>query len=415
MIESALGCMYVDVCVFLYTWLVYCIVIKLCACIHVRVCYAVLLKFYSFFLSLQQRKAMELISGSLIQHTPPSSPRESMLVPAQAASSSSSQMFNLQDFLTRFEPEESPTMHREMEEAELHQHAHSQLRSSQEPPSPASNDSKSSSGLHSAPSSTQENTDHDIPVTANPAMLPSTPNNNSNNNSNGSHKWASVVRMTNNYYNMTTDSVTLVKGDGEVGTGNKVGSNLSTPNCPKAVGISQTTEAHSVFLSNDASSIGSRSLSSNSTTASDICFGQGAGSQNQLFPTVAVHETSSGNASKLPLVQQKIDKSSFDLAGPERQQQAKKRVDFSEAETAFSDVFGLSQLTDHDQCHKEEMTNMQQHLGAQQCSKKTKNSKKQQVKPIVPSKSQKRLQLHTRDHASNDGSDEHLSLTDMLS
>ena len=473
-------------CVFLYMCDL-CIVIKLCARIHVHVHYTMFSKFHlSFFLFPQQRKAMELHRASLIQNTPPSTPRNSMLlVPSQAASSNSSQMFNLQEFLTRFEPEDSPTMHREMDEAELHQHARSRLRSSQQSVSQASNRSKSSSSLHSAPSSTsitRENTDHHMPVIANPAALASNlnnnnSNNNNNNNSNGSDESAPVVGMTN--YNITTGSMTLVEGvNGERSTGNDVGPNSSTPSYPKAVSISQATEAHSVFSWGDASSIGSRSLSSSST--SDVRFGQGAGSQNPSVPAVAVHETNSslkprsysvsaagstphdiggglsksenneglkkvgksknkgrslfkrhfhrssdnileepsatGNASKPPLVQRKFHKSAFDLAEPKRQQQpeAKKRVDFSEAEaeTSSSDVLSLSRLTDLR--HRGEMTNLQLPLGPQR-SKKAKDSKKRKsllAKPVVPSKSQEHLQ---EDHTSNDGSDELLSLTDMLS
>ena len=426
---------------------------------------------------------MELHRASLIQNTPPSTPRNSMLlVPTQTASSNNSQMFNLQEFLTRFEPEESPAaVHREMEEAESHQHVRSRLRSSQQSVSQGSNRSKSSTSLHSAPSSTsitRESADHHVPVIANPAALNSNLNNNNsnNNNSNGSEESAPVVGTAN--HNMTAGSVTLVEG--ERSTGNDVGPNSSTPNYPKAVSISQAPEVHSVISWGDASSIGSRSLSSSST--SDVRFAQGGGSQNQLVPpcTTAPREVNSafkprsysvsaagskaqengvlpksesnealkksgkskskgrslfrrhfhrssddlleepkaaGNASKPPLVQRKFHKSAFDLVEAKRRQpEAKKRVDFSETETeaASNNALSLSRLTDLR--HRGELSNVQLPGGAARGGKKTKNSKKRNAQPklktVAPSRSQECLQ---DDHSSNNGSDELVSLTDMLS
>jgi hypothetical protein len=70
---------------------------------------------------------MELKRASLIQNTPPSTPRNSMLLvpPQTTGSNSSSQMFNLQEFLTRFDPEDTPGMIGEMEETDSQQHVRS--------------------------------------------------------------------------------------------------------------------------------------------------------------------------------------------------------------------------------------------------------------------------------------------------
>ena len=414
---------------------------------------------------LLQRKAMELKRASLIQNTPPSTPRNSMLlVPSQTTSSnSSSQMFNLQEFLTRFDPEDTPGVIREIEETESQQHLRSRLRSSQQSVSQASNRSKSSSSLHSAPSTTsmsRENLEHQhMPVIANPAAMANmnTNNNNSNDNNNssgGSQESAPVVAATN--YN---GSATLVEGGERSVDDDGIGPNSSTPNFPKSVSISQDQEIHSSVISwGDASSIsiGSRSLSSNS--ASDVRFSQGTGSQPHLigpthdmkprsYSTSAAgsetnldipRSTSSeglkksekprskgrslfkrhfyrssdnlmeepkarGKAGKPPLIQRKFHKSEFDLVDTKRKTAGvKKRVDFSEAtDRGVTDVLSLSRLTDLR--HRGEMSNV--HLPGQQ-RKKTKKTGRRSLQP----RSQECLQEETES-----GSDELLSLTDMLS
>lgn len=231
---------------------------------------------------------MELKRASLIQNTPPSTPRNSMLlVPPQTSGSSSSQMFNLQEFLTKFEPEDSPGMIREMEETGSQHSLRARLRSSQQSVSQVSNRSRSSSSLHSAPSNasiSRDNAEHHMPVIANPGAMGSNLNNNNSNNNNNnnnidssSQESAPVVAGTN--YDMTAGSATLVEGDRSEG----VGPNSSTPNYPKAVSVSQDPpNVHSVISWGDASSI---SLSSSST--GDVRFSAGTGSQHQLFPPVA--------------------------------------------------------------------------------------------------------------------------------
>lgn len=421
---------------------------------------------------------MELKRASLIQNTPPSTPRNSMLLVPQTASSnnSSSQMFNLQEFLTRFDPEDTPGMIREVEETESQQHVRSRLRSSQQSVSQVSNRSKSSSSLHSAPSTTsmsRENLEHQhMPVIANPAAMTNMNTNNNNNNNNdinsGSQESVPVVAMTN--YN---GSATLVEGRERSVDNDGIGPNSSTPNFPKSVSLLQGQEIHSSVISwGDASSIGSRSLSSNS--ASDVRFSQGTGSQPHLIgpshemkprsystSTAAANSetnldiprsTSSealkksgkpkskgrslfkrhfyrssdnlieepkaqGKVGKPPLVQRKFHKSEFDLVDAKRKPEGvKKRVDFSEATdrgvttatTTTTEALSLSRLTDLR--HRGEMSNV--HLPGQQ-RKKTKKTGRRSLQPramMPPSRSQECLQ-----EESESGSDELLSLTDILS
>ena len=379
-------------------------------------------------------------------------------------------MFNLQEFLTRFDQEDTPGMIREMEETESQQHLRSRLRSSQQSVSQVSNRSKSSSSLQSAPSTTsmsRENLEHQhMPVIANPAAMANMNSNNSNNNNSndmGSQESAPIVATTN--YN---GSATLVEGGERSANDNGIGPNSSTPNWPKAVGVTQGQEIHSSVISwGDASSIsiGSRSLSSNST--GDVRFSQGTGSQPQLIGTThdmnyawkprsystsaAGSETNldiprstsseglkkpekakskgrslfkrhfhrssdnileepkaQGNARKPPLIQRKFHKSEFDLVDRKRKTEGgKKRVDFSEAERGVTDALSLSRLTDLR--HRGEMSNVS--IPAQQ-RKKTKNTGRRSLQPksIVPSGSHEHLQEETES-----GSDELLSLTDILS
>ena len=402
---------------------------------------------------------MELKRASLIQNTPPSTPRNSMLlVPPQTASSNNSQMFNLQEFLTRFKPEDSPGVVREMEESESPQQLRSRLRSSQQSVSQVSNRSRSSGSLHSAPSSTsisRDNPEHHLPVIANPAAMAQNLNNNNNNNNNNSdnhsQESAPVVAVSN--YNMTGGSSTLV--DGGTGT-DGVGPNSSTPNYPKAISVSQETgvQSHSVISWGDASSI---SLSSNGT--GDVRFGQGPGSQN-LMVLPATHDMSKprsysvstaysetrtsdlpkstsseelkksgktkskgrslfkrhfhrssddlleepgvhGSAGK-PLIQRKFHQSAFDLVETKKKPgEKKKKVDFREADGRVSTAFSLSGLTDLRQRGEMQIPGQR---------KKTKNSKRKslQPKPVVPSRSQEFIQKDQE-------SDELVSLTDMLS
>ena len=436
-----------------------------------------------FRLLFLQRKVMELKRASLIQNTPPSTPRNSMLlVPQTTGSNSSSQMFNLQEFLTRFDPEDTPGpgIIREMEETESQQHLRSRLRSSQQSVSQVSNRSKSSSSLHSAPSTTsmsresmsRENLEHQhMPVIANPAAMANMNTNNSNNNnsndvnSDGGNQESAPVVATTNY----NGSATLVEG----GVDEKgIGPNSSTPNFLKSVSLSQGQEVQpSVISWGDASSIsvGSRSLSSNSATDVRFGQGQGTGSQSHLIgpshdPKPRSYSTSAatssetnldisrstssegltksgkpkskrrslfkrhfyrssdnlieepkaqGKAGKPPLVQRKFHKSEFDLADTKRKMEGvKKRVDFSEATDrgvtpTQSDVLSLSRLTDLR--HRGEMSNVQ--LPGKQ-RKKTKKAGRRSLQPrsLVPSRSQECLQ-----EESESGSDELVSLTDILS
>ena len=413
---------------------------------------------------------MELKRASLIQNTPPSTPRNSMLLmpPQTTGSNSSSQMFNLQEFLTRFDPEETPGMIREMEETESQQHVRSRLRSSQQSMSQVSNRSKSSSSLHSAPSTTsmsRENLEHQhMPVIANPAAMANMNANNNNSSDDGSQESAPVVAVTN--YN---GSATLVEGGERSVDDNGIGPNSSTPNFPKSVSISQGQEIHSSVISwGDASSIslGSQSLSSNSAT--DVRFSQGTGSQPHLIgpphdikprsysvsAAAASSETNldiprstsseglkksekpkskgrslfkrhfyrssdnlmeepkaQGKAGKPPLIQRKFHKSEFDLVDTKRKSEgAKKRVDFSEAAdrgVTTTDALSLSRLTDLR--HRGEMSNV--HLPGQQRKKAKKGGRRSlQPRSLVPSRSQECLQ-----EESESGSDELLSLTDILS
>ena len=426
---------------------------------------------------------MELKRASLIQNTPPSTPRNSMLlVPATTGGSNTSQMFNLQEFLTRFELEDSPGVIREMEETDSQHSLRARLRTSQQSVSQVSNRSRSSSSLHSAPSTasiSRENMEHHMPVIANPGALNNNnnSNNNNNNNNNNSNSFdcasqESAPVVTADDYSATNGcATTLIDGERNVDDGG-VGPNSSTPNYPKAISISQGPEIHSVISWGDASSI---SLSSSST--GDMRFSVGTGSQHQLAPPppgpAAGHEvgtvwkqrsystsaansetrnggfpksTSSeglkkagktatkskgrslfkrhfhrssddlledphavGNAGKPPYVQKKFHKSAFDLVESKRKTGGKKKVDFSE--TGVSDGFSLSGLTDLR--HRGEMTNVQ--LPPAHRTKKTKNSKRKSLQPktVVPSRSQECLR--EEQESNDDGSDELMSLTDMLS
>ena len=413
---------------------------------------------------------MELKRASLIQTTPSATPRNSMLIapPQQLTTGShSSQMFDLQEFLAKFEPEDSPGM---PVEAESQQQLKSRLRSSQQSVSQVSNRSKSSSSLHSAPSSTsmsRENLEreHNAPVIANPGALGANLNNNNNNNSNNSNdssqESAPFVAATN--YNMTTGSATLVEG-GERSAGDGGGPNSSTPNYPKAINVAEGQEMPSVLSWGDASSIGSRSLSSSST--GDIRLSQGTGgSQHLVVPTSDVnyvqqkqrsYSTSAGSnetnsdfpksissdrlkksgktksskgrslfrrhfhrssddlleepavprsVGKPPLVQRKFHKSAVELVDPKRKPGGKKRVDFSKVE-GVSNAASLSGLTDLR--HRGEMANVQ-------LPKKTKNIKRRSLQPrsVVPSRSQECLQEERE--MSNGSADELMTLNDFLS
>lgn len=64
---------------------------------------------------------MELKRASLILNTPPVTPRNSMLLSAQVSSNSTGNMFDLQEFLSKFEPEETQLSIPEVEETEPEQ------------------------------------------------------------------------------------------------------------------------------------------------------------------------------------------------------------------------------------------------------------------------------------------------------
>ena len=380
-----------------------------------------------------------------------------LLVPPQTASSNTSQMFNLQEFLTRFEPEDSPGVVHEMDEPESQQQQlRSRLRSSQQSVSQVSNRSRSSGSLHSAPSSmsiSRDNPEHHLPVIANPAAMAQNLNSNNNNNNSDNHSQESAPVIPVSNHNVTGGSSTLV--DGGTAT-DGVGPNSSTPNYPKVICVSQETgvQSYSVISWGDASSI---SLSSNGT--GDVRFGQVPGSQNLMVPP-ATHDvpkprsysvgtaysetrtsdfpksTSSeelkksgktkskgrslfkrhfhrssddlleesgvhGSAGK-PLVQRKFHASAFDLVETKKKSgEKKKKVDFREADGKVSAALSLSGLTDLRQRGEMQIPGQR---------KKTKNTKRKslQPKPVVPSRSQEFLQEDRE-------SDELVSLADMLS
>ncbi len=117
---------------------------------------------------------MELKRASLIG-TPPSTPRNSMLLPAPPPSNSS-QIFDLSEFLSKFDPGDASGMIPENEELQQLSAA-KEFRTSQQS---VSQRSKSSSSLQSAPSQTSLSSKNDgIPVIVNPAA-----NSNFNNNNN---------------------------------------------------------------------------------------------------------------------------------------------------------------------------------------------------------------------------------------
>jgi hypothetical protein len=307
----------------------------------------------------------------------------------------------------------------------------------------------------------RENLEHQhMPVIANPAAMANMNTNNNNNNSsndinsNGSSQESAPVVATTNY----NGSATLVEG---VVDDNGTVPNSSTPNFLKSVSLSQGQEIQSSVISwGDASSIsvGSRSLSSNSAT--DMRFGQGGSQPHLIGPSHDVKQRSystsaaassetnldvprstsseglkksgkpksrgrslfkrhfyrssdnlieepkaQGKAGKPPLVQRKFHKSEFDLVDSKRKSEGgKKRVDFSEETDSTTDALSLSRLTDLR--HRGEMSNI--HLP----HKKSKKSGRKSLQPksLVPSRSQECLQ-----EESESGSDELLSLTDILS
>lgn len=124
-----------------------------------------------------QRRVMELKRASLIIGTPPSTPRNSMLL-AAAPPSNSSQMFDLSEFLSKFDPGDTPGTIPEDEE--FHQLTAAPTREFRTSQQSVSQRSKSSSSLHSAPSQTSISSKNDsMPVIINPAA-----NANFNNNNN---------------------------------------------------------------------------------------------------------------------------------------------------------------------------------------------------------------------------------------
>ncbi len=126
-----------------------------------------------------QRRVMELQRASLIIGTPPSTPRNSMLL-AAAPPSNSSQMFDLSEFLSKFDPGDTPGTIPENEEFhQLNAAPSREFRTSQQS---VSQRSKSSSSLHSAPSQTSISSKTDgMPVIVNPAANANFNNNNNNN------------------------------------------------------------------------------------------------------------------------------------------------------------------------------------------------------------------------------------------
>lgn len=128
---------------------------------------------------------MELKRASLIINTPPSTPRNSLYIPVPPPSNSSNntQMFDLQEFLCKFDPSDSPGVIPEDEEVQQLSKAPSrEFRSSQQS---MSQRSRSSNSLQSAPSQTSlssKNTEG-APVIINPAINSNFNNNNSNNSS----------------------------------------------------------------------------------------------------------------------------------------------------------------------------------------------------------------------------------------
>ncbi len=118
---------------------------------------------------------MELKRASLIIGTPPSTPRNSMLLPVPPPSNSS-QIFDLSEFLSKFDPGDASGTIPENEELQQLSAARD-FRTSQQS---VSQRSKSSSSLQSAPSQTSLSSKNDgVPVIINPAA-----NANFNNNNN---------------------------------------------------------------------------------------------------------------------------------------------------------------------------------------------------------------------------------------
>ena len=120
---------------------------------------------------------MELQRASLIINTPPATPRNSLLLPVPPPSNSS-QMFDLQEFLSKFDPGDSPGTIPEHEELkQLSNIPSREFKSSQQS---VSQRSKSSSSLHSAPSQTSISSKNDGGVIINPGTNGNFNNNNSN-------------------------------------------------------------------------------------------------------------------------------------------------------------------------------------------------------------------------------------------
>ena len=229
------------------------------------------------FVVFFQRRVMELKRASLIVNPPQETPRDSLLLqPALPTntSGSNSQMFDLQEFLSNFEPEGSPGVNRgdrqlsklslefrasqqSMSQQSMSQHSMSQHSMSQHSKS-------NSSSIHSLPSQTsmsKEAAESSLPVIANPAALAGNFNNNNSNsnNSNSSVSIPQIVMSSTGSTTMVVDGSTVTTEIGDKKR-NSVGLTSSTPNNTEKV-----REGGSTLSWGDASSIGSRSLSVSSS------------------------------------------------------------------------------------------------------------------------------------------------------
>lgn len=142
-------------------------------------------KFYlSLCLFLFQRRVMELNRASLVIGTPPATPRNSMML-----TNSSTQMFDLQEFLSKVDPgdrrSKRGTIHEVEENDPFMQEQAAEYKASQQS---MSQHSKSSSSLHSAHSVSSMNRGGDGQgVIANPAALAANSNLNNNTGSSGEY------------------------------------------------------------------------------------------------------------------------------------------------------------------------------------------------------------------------------------
>ena len=134
-----------------------------------------------------QRRVMELNRASLVIGTPPTTPRNSLLL-----TTSNSQMFDLQEFLSKVDPYDSRSKRGTIHEVEENDPDHifieeqkAEHKASQQS---ISQHSKSSNSLHSAPSlssMSRDNQEQVISVIANPAATVLAANMNSNNSNSG--------------------------------------------------------------------------------------------------------------------------------------------------------------------------------------------------------------------------------------